>query len=115
MLFTVTQEMHTWAVKPKQHCTMGGEGDEFVPFEHDGCMTEIENCIEMPQHLSGVVDKTCPGLWWFRRAVFNGSTKSSFKIFFNLSNVRGRIYCFFNNCLILLGNRSRSESMRGFN
>ena len=26
MLFTVTQEMHTWAVRPKQHCTRGGEG-----------------------------------------------------------------------------------------
>ena len=27
--------------------------------------------------------------------------------------VRGLIYCFFNKFLILLGNRSRSESMRG--
>ena len=26
MLFTVTEEMHTWAVKAKQHCTRGGEG-----------------------------------------------------------------------------------------
>ena len=25
MLFTITEEMHTWAVKPKQHCTRGGE------------------------------------------------------------------------------------------
>ena len=25
MLFTVTEEMHTWAVKPKQHCARGGE------------------------------------------------------------------------------------------
>ena len=34
MLFTG----HTWAVKPKQHCTRGGEGGEFVPFGQDGCM-----------------------------------------------------------------------------
>ena len=26
MLFAETQEMHTWAVRPKQHCTRGGEG-----------------------------------------------------------------------------------------
>ena len=26
MLFPVTQEMHAWAVKAKQHCTRGGEG-----------------------------------------------------------------------------------------
>ena len=38
MPFTVTEEMHIWAVKAKQHCTRGGEGGEFVPFEQDGCM-----------------------------------------------------------------------------
>ena len=38
MLFTVTEEMRTLAVKPKQHCTRGGEGSEFVPFGQDGCM-----------------------------------------------------------------------------
>ena len=45
MLFTVTEEMLTWAVKPKQHCSRGtverrggGGGGEFVPFRHDGCM-----------------------------------------------------------------------------
>ena len=35
MLFAVTQEMHAWTAEPKQHCTRGGEGDEFVPFGHD--------------------------------------------------------------------------------
>ena len=40
MLFAVTQEMHTWAVRPKQHCTRGGEGGEFVPLGHDGCMAQ---------------------------------------------------------------------------
>ena len=38
MLFAVTVEMHTWAVKVKQHCTRGGEGGEFVSFGHDDCM-----------------------------------------------------------------------------
>ena len=38
MLFAVTQEMHAWAVKPKQHCTREGEGSEFVSFGHDGTM-----------------------------------------------------------------------------
>ena len=44
---------------------------------------EIENCIEMPQHF-------CRGMSTFfvvvlKRAVFNGSTKSSFKIFLNFT------------------------------
>ena len=49
MLFVVTQEMHAWAAKPKQHCTRGGEGanlfflDTMVPWR------KIENCIEMSQ------------------------------------------------------------------
>ena len=38
MLFAVTQEMHTWAVGPKQHYTRGGEGGDFIPFQQDGCM-----------------------------------------------------------------------------
>ena len=38
MLFAVTQEMHGCAVKPKQHCTRGREGGEFVPSGHDGGM-----------------------------------------------------------------------------
>ena len=32
--------MHTWAVRPKQHCTRGGEGGEFVPFGHEDCMAQ---------------------------------------------------------------------------
>ena len=103
--------MHTWAVKPKQHCTMGGEGDEFVLFRHDGCMTRNENFIEMPQHLSGVVDILCGGS---EKSRFQWLHKEQFQSFREL-NVLGRIYCFFNKCLILPGNRSRSESMRGFN
>ena len=38
MLFAITKEMHTWAVRPKQHCNRGGEGGEFVPFGHEDCM-----------------------------------------------------------------------------
>ena len=38
MLITVTEEVQTWAIKAKQHCTRVGEGGEFVPFGHDGCM-----------------------------------------------------------------------------
>ena len=38
MLFPITKEMHTWAVRPKQRCNRGGEGGEFVPFGHEDCM-----------------------------------------------------------------------------
>ena len=38
VFFAVTQEMHTWAVQPKQHCTRGGKRGDFVPFRLDGCM-----------------------------------------------------------------------------
>ena len=38
VMFVVTQEMHTWAVRPKQHCTRGGEGGDFVSFRWKGCM-----------------------------------------------------------------------------
>ena len=55
MLFAVTQEMHAWAAKPKQHCIRGGEGGEFVSFGHDGTMARNWNCIEMSQQF-------CPGL-----------------------------------------------------
>ena len=78
MLFTVTEEMHTWAVKPKQHCTRDGEGrgganlfllDTMVAWR------EIENYIEI--------------VWGCRLfcggSEKNGSTKSSFKIFLNFT------------------------------
>ena len=55
MLIAITKEMHTWAVRPKQHCNRGGEGGEFVPFETKIAWREIENCIEMSQQF-------CPGL-----------------------------------------------------
>ena len=38
MLFAITKEMHTWAVRSKQRCNRGGEGGEFVPFGHEDCM-----------------------------------------------------------------------------
>ena len=49
MLIAITKEMHTLAVRPKQHCNRGGEGGEFVPFETKIAWREIENCIEMSQ------------------------------------------------------------------
>ena len=55
MLFAITKEMHTWAVRPKQHCNRGGEGGEFVPFDTKIAWREIENCIGMSQQF-------CPGL-----------------------------------------------------
>ena len=55
MLFTVTEEMHTWAGKPKQHHTRGGEGASLFFLEMVVAWREIENCIKMPQHF-------CPGL-----------------------------------------------------
>ena len=74
---------------------------------------EIENCIEMPPStlLSEVVDFLVVVL---KRAVFKWLYKEQFQNFLELY-VRGRMYCFFNKFLIVLGNRSRSESMRGFN
>ena len=50
----------------------------------------------------------------FEKSRFQSLHKAQFQNFLELY-VRGRIYCFFNKFLILLGNRSRSESMRGFN
>ena len=61
MLFTVTEEMHTWAVKPKLHCTRGGKGRKgggeanLFLLDTKVAWREIENCIEMPQHF-------CPGM-----------------------------------------------------
>ena len=62
MLFTVTEEMYTWAVEPKQHCTRDGEGEwaggggaNLFPLNTMVAWREIENCIEMPQHF-------CPGM-----------------------------------------------------
>ena len=88
MMFAVTEEMHTWAVKPKQHCTRGrdrggGGGANLFLLDTMIAWREIENCIEMPQRF-------CPGMSTFfvvvlKRAVFNGSTKSSFKIFLNFT------------------------------
>ena len=54
MLFTTTEEMHTWAVKPKQHCTMGGEGDEFVLFDTMVAWREMKTSLKCLN--------TCPGL-----------------------------------------------------
>ena len=61
--------------------------------------------------LSGVVDFFVVVL---KRAVFNGSTKNSFKIFLNFTyeeEFTVSLTSFFN----LLGNRSRSDSIRRFN
>ena len=64
MLFAETQEVHAWAAKPKQHCTRGGEGGEFVSFGHDGTVVQnwklYWNILTV---LSGVVvhHKVTPG------------------------------------------------------
>ena len=68
MLFTVTEEMHTWAVKPKQHCTRGGEGEgEFVPFGHEGCMAR-RTALKCP---SSFVRGRRLFLWWFWKEPFS--------------------------------------------
>ena len=83
MLFTVTEEMHTWAVKPKQHCTRGGEGEgEFVPFGHEGCMAR-RTALKCPS--SFVRGRRLFFVVVLKRAVFNGSTTRSFKIFLNFT------------------------------
>ena len=68
MLFAITKEMHTWAVRPKQHCNRGGEGGEFVPFDTKIAWREIENCIEMSQQF-------CPGLIYkfYSRSIWPGN------------------------------------------
>ena len=104
--------VHTWAVKPKQHCTRGGEGGEFVPFGQDGCM---ERNWKLHWNasilLSWVVDFFCGGS---EKSRFQWLHKEQFQNFLELY-LQGRIYCFFNKFLILLGNRSRSDCMRGLN
>ena len=89
MLFTV----HTWAVKPKQHCTRDIEGGEFVPFGQDGCM---ERNWKMHWNastlLSWVVDFFCGGS---EKNRFQWLHKEQFQNFLELY-LRGRIYCFFN-------------------
>ena len=58
MLFVITKEMHTWAVRPKQHCNRGGEGGEFVPFGHQDCMARNWKLHwNVSTVLSGVVAK----------------------------------------------------------
>ena len=112
MLFAVTVEIHTWAVKVKQHCTRGGEGGKFVPFGHDGCMAGNWKLYwNASTVLSGVVDFFCGGS---EKSGFQWLRKEQFQNFLELY-VGGTIYCFFNKFLILLGNRPRSESMRGYN
>ena len=65
---------------------------------------ENENCIARECRLF------CGGSEKIR---FQWLHKEQFPNFLELC-VGGRIDCFFNDFLILLGNRSRSESMRGF-
>ena len=87
VLFTVTEEMHTWVVKPK-HWTL-----------HQGWRGGGRICSFWRRRLHGAKLKTalkclstfvrgCK-LFFFvvglKRAVFNGSTKRSFKIFLNFT------------------------------
>ena len=54
MLFAITKEMHTGAVRPKQHCNR--EGGEFVPFGHEDCMARNWKLLwNVSTVLSGVV------------------------------------------------------------
>ena len=54
MFFAITKEMHTGAVRPKQHCSR--EGGEFVPFGHEDCMARNWKLLwNVSTVLSGVV------------------------------------------------------------
>ena len=117
MLFTVTEEIHTWAVKPKQHCTRGGEGRRVGGanlFLLDTMVTwreiQVKTALKCLNTFVRDVDYFCGGS---EKSRFQWLHKEQFQNFLELY-VRGRIYCFFNKFLILLGNRSRSESMRHF-
>ena len=120
MLFTVTEEMHIWPVKPKQHRTRGGEGRSgggggricsfWTRWLHGAKLKTALNCLNTFVRGCRLF---CGGS---EKSRFQWCHKEQFQNFLELY-VRGRIYCFFNKFLILLvlGNRSRSESMRGFN
>ena len=84
--------MHTWAVRPKQHCTRGWEGGDFVQFRQDGCMAwnwKIHGNVSTV--LSGVVAAcpknklefkffSSPSQWWFNtRRYLNMSSSASFR------------------------------------
>ena len=43
------EEMHTWAVRPKQHCIRGGEGPTLFRFDESVAWREIEKYMEMSQ------------------------------------------------------------------
>ena len=114
MLFTVTEEMHTWAVKAKTTLHQGWRGGgEFVPFGHDGCTAR-----NWKLHWNASVNTFIRGCRLFcvgsEKSRFQWLHKEQFQHFLE-QNIRGRNYCFFDKVLILLGNRSRSESIRGFN
>ena len=116
MLFTVTEEIHTWAVKPKHHCTRGGGGRRgggricsfWTRWLHGA---KLKTALKCPNTFVRGCRLFCGGS---EKSRFQWLHKEQFQNFLEL-NVRGRIYCFFTKFLILLGNRSRSESMRGFN
>ena len=107
MLFTV----HTWAVKPKQHCIRGRwRGRRICRFWtrwlHGAKLKTALKCLNTFVRGCRLF---CGGS---EKSRFQWLHKEQFQNFLELY-LRGRIYCFFNKFLILLGNRSRSACMRG--
>ena len=82
MLFTVTEEMHTWAVKPKQHCTRDGEGVNLFLLNTMVAWRELKTALRCLITFVRGCRLFCGGS---EKNVFNGSTKSSFKIFLNFT------------------------------
>ena len=98
--------------KPKQHCTRGGEGRRrganlFLL----GTMVALKTALKCLDTFVRGCRLFCGGS---EKSRFQWLHKEQFQNFLEL-DIRGRLYCFFNKFLILLGNQSRSESMRGFN
>ena len=84
-IFCTYPGKNDYSRKLKDRFPLGVErGGEFVPFGHDGWMAQNWKLHwNASTLLSEVVDFFVVVL---KRAVFNGSTKSSFKIFLNFTN-----------------------------
>ena len=88
--------MHTWAVKPKQHCTRGGEGRRggricsfWTRWLHG---TKLKTALKCLNTFVRGCRLFCGGS---EKSRFQRLHKEQFQNFLELY-VRGRIYCFFN-------------------
>ena len=81
----------------------GGEGAEVVPFGHDGAYgAKLKTALK------------CLNTFVRGCRLFCGVSEKSRFQWLHKEQFQNFLYCFFNNFLISLGDRSRSESVRCF-